>query len=142
MTDKPREIPSITFNGDVSVGQFVYGDATINNYNYGRNKEQPAAGKGSLSEELATEEAMKYWDRLRKEGYVDDNMQPCDGVSRQAQMYIALCFADKLKLKSKWKPFEKLWGINNLAQEQLKFKDKGALPADVDQSKIDSIFRE
>ena len=43
-------------------------------------------------------------------------------------MYIADLFAEKLKLKVKWKFFEELWNIKNLAQEKWKMHQTGVLP--------------
>lgn len=78
--------------------------------------------------ELKSEKAMKYWKRLIKLGFVDENCQLLPGTSRQQAMYIVEPFAEKLGLKKQWKPFEDFWGINNLAQEKWKFLQTGMLP--------------
>ena len=71
-----------------------------------------------LSDVLATGVAMEYWKRLQKAGFVDDRYQLTSTTSRKQAMYIADVFSDKLQMRSKWKPFQELWHINNLAQEK------------------------
>ena len=49
-----------------------------------------------------------------------------------------LAFAERLGIKSKWKTFEQLWGISNLAQEKWDMQETGTTPT---RSKdIDKIF--
>lgn len=67
---------------------------------------------------LASEEAMIYWKRLEKEGFVDSKQMLLKSTSRVQAMYIAESFAKVLNLKAKWSIFEKHWGIRNLAQEK------------------------
>ena len=94
----------------------------------------------SLPEALSTAEAMKYWKRLEELGFVDSDLQLLPDTSRKQAMYIADVFSDKLKLKAKWKPFERLWGIGNLAQEKYKMLETGTVPRrqkDMDQAFAD-----
>jgi hypothetical protein len=67
---------------------------------------------------LLSEKAEKYWKELEEEEFVDKNHKLLPTTTRQQAMLIAEQFAMILKLKAKWKPFEQLWGINNLAQEK------------------------
>ncbi len=85
-------------------------------------------GSQPLPEALATEAAMKYWKRLEEQGLVGSDCQLMPDTSRKQAMYIADAFSDKLKLKAKWKPFETLWGISNLAQEKYKMLETGIAP--------------
>ena len=97
--------------------------------------------KGELPPELSTQEAMKYWDQLEEAGFTDSNKQLCPTTSRQQAWYIAELFAEKLELKNtKWKPFQMLWGINNLAQEKQHSQDTGQLPNRA--KDIDKIFED
>ena len=94
----------------------------------------------SLPEALSTAEAMKYWKRLEELGFVDSDRKLLPDTSRKQAMYIADVFSDKLKLKAKWKPFERLWGIGNLAQEKYKMLETGTVPRrqkDMDQAFAD-----
>ena len=81
-----------------------------------------------LPAELASEKAMYYWERLQKSHFVDNHYMLCADVSKKQAMYIADLFAEKLKLKVKWKFFEELWNIKNLAQEKWKMHQTGVLP--------------
>ena len=80
-----------------------------------------------------------YWQRLKEEGFVDANCQPLPGVTRKQMMYIADLFSEKLGMtKSKWKYFEELWHINNLAQEKWQCQQTGTLPERY--KSIDAVF--
>ena len=87
---------------------------------------------------LASEKAVKYWEQLIEQQFVDQRYMLLDSTTRQQAMYIAELFAEKLELKDKWKTFEDFWGINNLAQEKHKCIEKGKLP--VRYNVIDEIF--
>jgi hypothetical protein len=78
---------------------------------------------------LETEEAMKYWLRLEKAGFVDVNHRLRPETTRKQAMNIAELFAEKLSIKQKWKTFEQLWGISNLAQEKWKMQETGNTPS-------------
>ncbi len=82
-----------------------------------------------LTGKLASAEAMEYWEILQDKGFVDADYQLCDGITRKQAMYIADSYSEKLKMKSKWKPFEQLWNINNLAQEKYAMQQTGTMPA-------------
>lgn len=89
---------------------------------------------------LATDKAMNYWKELKDAGFVDENCQLCEGVSRKTAMYIADSMADALGLAHRWKPFKQLWKMNNLAQEKTKMHDIGKLPKGHED--IDRIFND
>jgi len=55
-------------------------------------------------------------------------------------MLIADIFAEKLGIKSKWKTFERFWGIKNLAQEMYHYQETGIISSR--EKEITSIFRE
>lgn len=95
---------------------------------------------GEIPPSLATDKAKEFWRQLMEAGFVDEHYQRCKGVSRQIAMYIADCMADALKLPHRWKPFEQLWNINNLAQEKKRMQDTGNMPQRY--KEIDKIFNE
>ena len=107
-------------------------------------------GDGSVVEEekggtavpdvLASEEAQIYWERLQEAGFTDADHQLLSGVSRKQAMYIALTFAEKLNLTSKWKPFEQLWNKRNLAQEKWNMTETGIMPSRYEE--IEELFEE
>ena len=84
--------------------------------------------KPNIDERLASPAAMKYWKRLEEQGFVETDCRLLPDTSRRQAMYIADLFSDRLKLKAKWKPFEDLWGISNLAQEKYKMLETGTMP--------------
>ena len=93
-----------------------------------------------LTGKLASEKAMRYWKRLQQKGFVDEGCQLKTETTRKQAMYIAEVFAEKLGISSKWKTFERLWGISNLAQEKWNLQQTGTLPS---RSKdIDMIFED
>lgn len=89
---------------------------------------------------LASEEAMRYWKRLQQKGFVDERCQLKPETTRKQAMYIAEVFAERLGIGSKWKTFERLWGISNLAQEKWDFQQTGTLPSR--SKEIDRIFED
>ena len=93
-----------------------------------------------LSGVLASEEAMRYWKRLQQKGFVDERCQLKQDTTRKQAMYIAEVFAERLGIGSKWKTFERLWGISNLAQEKWDFQQTGTLPSR--SKEIDRIFED
>ena len=93
-----------------------------------------------LPDVLATGMAIKYWKRLRQAGFVDERYQLSPTTSRKQAMYIADVFSDKLQMRSKWKPFQELWHINNLAQEKWEMQETGKSPARSEE--IDKIFED
>jgi len=91
-----------------------------------------------LPDVLATGVAMKYWKRLQQQGFVDAGYQLTSDTTRKQAMYIADVFSDKLQMRSKWKPFQDLWHINNLAQEKWEMQETGKRPNRSEE--IDEIF--
>lgn len=91
-----------------------------------------------LPDVLATGIAMKYWQRLQQAGFVDKHYQLLPDTTRKQAMYIADTFSDKLQMRSKWKPFQDLWHINNLAQEKWEMQETGKVPYRSEE--IDKIF--
>ena len=97
-----------------------------------------SADGGLLPDVLATGLAMKYWSRLQQAGFIDEHYQLSPATTRKQAMYIADVFSDKLQMRSKWKPFQELWHINNLAQEKWEMQETGKSPARSED--IDRIF--
>ena len=60
-----------------------------------------------LPEVLATEEAMRLWEKAQQAGYVDECYQPL--ISRTQSALLADAMAERLGIKEKWKVFEELW---------------------------------
>ena len=81
------------------------------------------------TKKLETDEAKKYWRQLEKAGFVDANYNLMKETTRKQAMYIAELFAEKLGIKSKWKTFEQLWNISNLAQEKWDMLETGTTPS-------------
>ena len=94
--------------------------------------EQPPASNSALPEDLSvlfTPEAQVLWQRLRDEGFiVADGYDLAEGVSANQAAYIADRMAEKLQIKKKWKLFQQLWGIPNLAQLAGTWQQTGKLP--------------
>lgn len=97
-----------------------------------------SADGGLLPDVLATGLAMKYWRRLQQAGFVDEHYQLSPTTTRKQAMYIADVFSDKLQMRSKWKPFQELWHINNLAQEKWEMQETGKSPSRSEE--IDAVF--
>lgn len=93
-----------------------------------------------LPDVLATEPAMKYWRRLQVSGFLDEHFQLQPETTRKQAMYIADVFSDRLQMRSKWKAFQELWHMNNLAQEKWEMQETGKTPARSDE--IDAVFAE
>jgi len=102
--------------------------------------QQGSGSQSGLTGKLASEEAMRYWKRLQQEGFVDERCQLKQDTTRKQAMYIAEVFAERLGIGSKWKTFERLWGISNLAQEKWDFQQTGTLPSR--SKEIDRIFED
>ena len=97
-----------------------------------------SADGGLLPDVLATGLAMKYWRRLQQAGFIDEHYQLSPATTRKQAMYIADVFSDKLQMRSKWKPFQELWHINNLAQEKWEMQETGKSPSRSEE--IDAVF--
>ena len=102
--------------------------------------QQAVDSQSVLTGRLASEEAMRYWKRLQQKGFVDECCQLKQDTTRKQAMYIAEVFAERLGIGSKWKTFERLWGISNLAQEKWDFQQTGTLPSR--SKEIDRIFED
>ena len=102
--------------------------------------QQAVDSQSVLTGRLASEEAMRYWKRLQEKGFVDECCQLKQDTTRKQAMYIAEVFAERLGIGSKWKTFERLWGISNLAQEKWDFQQTGTLPSR--SKEIDRIFED
>ena len=102
--------------------------------------QQGSGSQSGLTGKLASEEAMRYWKRLQQEGFVDERCQLKQDTTRKQAMYIAEVFAERLGIGSKWKTFERLWSISNLAQEKWDFQQTGTLPSR--SKEIDRIFED
>ena len=102
--------------------------------------QQGSGSQSGLTGKLASEEAMRYWKRLQQKGFVDECCQLKQDTTRKQAMYIAEVFAERLGIGSKWKTFERLWGISNLAQEKWDFQQTGTLPSR--SKEIDRIFED
>ena len=93
--------------------------------------EQPQS-TGNVNEnvaELLTAEAQVLWQRLRDAGFiVSDGYALAEGISANQAGYIADRMAEKLQIKKKWKLFQQLWGISNLAQLAGTWQQTGKLP--------------
>lgn len=94
-----------------------------------KDAHQASIGSSRLTGELATAQAMIYWKRLQEAQFVDADCQLLPTTTRKQAMFIAEVFAETLKIASKWKTFEQLWGIANLAQEKWDFQQTGTLPS-------------
>jgi predicted RNase H-like nuclease (RuvC/YqgF family) len=94
--------------------------------------EQPQVTAGGVTENLAellTAEAQLLWQRLRDAGFiVHDGYALAEGVSANQAAYIATAMAEKLQIKKKWKLFQQLWGIPNMAQLAGSWQQTGKLP--------------
>ncbi|MBR4131066.1 MAG: HIRAN domain-containing protein [Bacteroidaceae bacterium] len=100
----------------------------------------PSSHKAATNSILMSEQAMVYWKRLEEHGFVDAKFKLQESTTRQQAMLIADIFAEKLGIKSKWKTFERFWGIKNLAQEMYHYQETGIISSR--EKEITSIFRE
>jgi predicted RNase H-like nuclease (RuvC/YqgF family) len=79
--------------------------------------------------ELLTAEAQVLWQRLRDAGFiVAGGYALAEGVSANQAAYIADRMAERLHIRKKWKLFQQLWGIPNLAQLAGTWQQTGKLP--------------
>jgi hypothetical protein len=94
---------------------------------------EPAAGEAAartgVPEVLQTEEAERLWQRLREAGFIAaEGYALAEGVSANQATYIADSMARKLGLTNKWKVFQQLWNIKNMAQLAGSWQQSGKLP--------------
>lgn len=63
---------------------------------------------------LQTPQAMELWETARQEGWVDDKLQPL--MSANKATILANVMGTVLNITPLWIPFQKLWGIANMAK--------------------------
>lgn len=63
---------------------------------------------------LKQPDAMVLWEKLQRERYVDENLQPTGILTNTHLAIIVELFCNYLHIRTTWKPFEELWGIKNL----------------------------
>ena len=100
---------------------------------------EEAEEAAQVPEELQTEEAEEIWSSLREAGFIVKNGYGlAKGVSANLATYIADRMAESLGIAHKWKVFQGLWGIKNMAQLAGSWKETGRLPIRSDE--IDELF--
>ena len=79
---------------------------------------------------LLTPEAERLWEKAREEGFiVSDGYTLAEGVSANQAAYLADHIANILGItREKWKIFQHLWGIKNMAQLAGSWQQTGKLP--------------
>lgn len=106
--------------------------ATIDSLDDEQPVEQPQVVSDGITANLAellTAEAQVLWQRLRDAGFIVANGYAlAEGVSANQAAYIAVAMAEKLQIKKKWKLFQQLWGIPNMAQLAGSWQQTGKLP--------------
>lgn len=92
------------------------------------NKEH-LVSKPSLPACLRTSEAEEVWDCLRDADFIVMNgYDLAEDISANQATYIADCLALRFDIKQKWKVFQTLWKIKNMAQLANSWKEVGRLP--------------
>lgn len=100
---------------------------------------ESAEEAAEVPEELQTAEAEEIWSSLREAGFIAKNGYGlAKGVSANLATYIADRMAESLNITHKWKVFQGLWGIKNMAQLAGSWKETGKLPPRTDE--IDELF--
>ena len=100
---------------------------------------ESAEEAAQVPEELCTEEAEEIWSSLREAGFiVEGGYGLAKGVSANLATYIADRMAESLGITHKWKVFQGLWNIKNMAQLAGSWKETGKLPPRADE--IDELF--
>ena len=65
--------------------------------------------------ELCTDEAMGYWRKLERKGFVESEQHRLTATTTlELAAYIGNRFADELNIANKWKVFERGWNVKNL----------------------------
>ena len=100
----------------------------------------PSPAVQEKSDKLNSEEASRYWDRLQASGFTDKEHRLLPTTTRKQAMLIAEAFAEKMDIKAKWKVFQQVWGINNLAQEKWEILETGINTLRKDE--IEQIFED
>ena len=129
------------FTGPVSGCVFAMPGATVNQYAaHSQQAPEGEENKGEVPEVLRTEEAEKYWQRLREAGFIAvEGYALAEGVSANQATYIADRMACQLGITNKWKVFQQLWGIKNMAQLAGSWQQSGKLPPK--NKEIDKAFK-
>lgn len=100
------------------------------------NDEQ--AGHIQLPDELATEQALKYWERAKEQGLINADYSFIGTIYERA--YFADEFSNKLGIKAKWKYFQILWNCKNMAQDHYELSNYyGLIKLDFEK-KIEKVF--
>ena len=100
---------------------------------------ESAEEAGEVPEELQTEEAEEIWSSLREAGFIAEGSYGlAKGVSANLATYIADRMAESLNIAHKWKVFQGLWNIKNMAQLAGSWRETGKLPPRADE--IDELF--
>ena len=127
MDKKFKEALGITFNGSVTFNGPMF-DIHDNEHVYIHTKE--TEGKASSNdpiqtlpkgerreaeaseqpEVLTTEKACHLLEAARKEGWLDENNQPC-GISCTEQALLAKKIGERLTIADVWRTFGNLWNI-------------------------------
>lgn len=130
------EIGGITFTGAITVNGPMFDIHDNQNVFISSGKDKKASQEAKTEraleqadERLETAEAEKYWRALQLKGFVDEDCQLMPETTRKQAMYIAELFAERLGMKSKWKPFQSLWNLDNLAQEKWNMQQTGCMPS-------------
>ena len=71
---------------------------------------------GRLPDQLATEKALRMWQKVQGAGYIDDHYQP-ERLSRTEAALLADEMAERLGIRNKWKTFEGLWNRRNMRSD-------------------------
>lgn len=136
---KPHRRESAKYDFAGATIEKLYVESTVNEYNYGHENQGGISNVDEIPAELMTEEAQPLWKKLRDAGFiVADGYALADGVSNNQAAYIADRMSEKLKIKNKWKVFQQLWNIENMAQLAGSWKQTGKLPPKTDE--IDEIM--
>lgn len=75
---------------------------------------------------LFSPEAMRLWDIAKQKGWVDRNLKPL--ISDNKAAVLADVMADCLHMSPKWRPFEELWGIDELSSKRYKAVNQRYFP--------------
>ena len=94
------------------------------------NEDMMALNTMILPDVLATPEAMIYWQKAMKAGWVDEHYQTKLSLTQSAILSFEM--ANRLNIKDRWKVFEAFWQRKNmrssynnalLQRQSLKFQD-------------------
>ena len=130
----------VVMDGDNVRYKETVGVATVKEQTVVAEVEETATA-GTLPECLATEQALRYWQRLREAGFVDKCGKLLSTTTRQQACTIADEFAKKVGLEQvKWKVFQTYWNISNLAQDWSHSRTNNWNPARCDE--IKDIFND